>query len=66
MRHTRQEGHHHAQGHPARQEDPWRESLNHLQVFLKTIGLFKDHKFQTKRVDVSFFRMTMIRLYIQM
>ena len=30
MRHPRQEGHHHAQGHPARQEDPWRESLNVL------------------------------------
>ena len=27
MRHPRQEGHHHAQGHPAGQEDPRREGL---------------------------------------
>ena len=28
MRHPRQTCHHHAQGHPTRQEDPWRESLS--------------------------------------
>ena len=42
MRHPRQEGHHHAQGHPAGQEDPWRESLV-LLLQPKTIGLFQDH-----------------------
>jgi hypothetical protein len=27
VRHPRQARHHHAQGHPARQEDPWREGI---------------------------------------
>ena len=35
VRHPRQEGHHHAQRHPAGQEDPWREGL----VFLITFDL---------------------------
>ena len=40
MRHPRQEGHHHAQGHPARQEDPWRESLNVSLGFILTQSAF--------------------------
>ena len=32
VRHPRQEGDHHAQGHPARQEDPRREGLKWSRI----------------------------------
>jgi hypothetical protein len=46
VRHPRQEGHHHAQGHPAGQEDPWRACLSSrlLPAYLNQTAFFKATK----------------------
>ncbi len=34
MRHPRQACHHHAEGHPAGKEDPWRARLSRVSLFI--------------------------------